>query len=102
MLLKNYSTEALREGFLTVRPAGGRGVTGATIVLRDAQDSRILACGKVGGVDRAVAQGPPECSFGVGGLSEALVEVLFSDGLKRSVRWTRHSSPGVLVVGRAE
>ena len=95
-LLENRCTAAAREQFLTVRPTGRAGVAGAVALLKDAAGSRVLASGRV------PPGGPMECWLGAQYLEEGVVEVRYSDGVQRAIRWSGGSSSRVLQVSRPD
>jgi len=99
-VFENRSTQAARGGFITVRPAGGRGLAGAKVTLLNGEQSVVLASGQLTTACGAGTSGPPEMLFGVGSLEEAVIEVRFSDGAVETVRWARGEPRQMLVVGR--
>jgi len=98
VLLENCSIGAGRNGFITVRPLGARGVSSALIRIQDGSGSRAIITSQVG----SSGLGPLECTFGVRNLPEGRIEVRFSDGKTGSLRWNKSAGPRILPVQRTE
>ena len=98
IVLENRCLGAQRGDFITVRPSGRRGVSGALVCLQTAEGSRSIQACQTG----SSPLNPPECTFGVRDLSEARIEVRFSDGTKKSVPWVRSGTSRTLVVDHGE
>jgi len=98
LLLENRSLSAARGDFITIRPAGKKGALGALVCLQNAEGSQVIqACQTASSPSSA-----PECILGVRELGEANVEVRFTDGQVRSLRWSKTGSPRVLVIEHGE
>jgi hypothetical protein len=88
--LENRWQARPERAYLVVRPEGRRGVAGSVVTLRTPTDGRVVASA----VCPPCPVCPAACCFGVRYLPEAEVEVVFSDGVARSLPWRRQAAAG--------
>jgi hypothetical protein len=98
-LLENRWWARPSDAYLKVQPAGRRGIHGVVLSLRDASGAP-LASGRPGLSSGCWLSAPAEYSFGVAGIGSARAQALFSDGVTRSVPWSKQEAPGGILVVR--